>query len=91
MLEVLPTATLQPVIATARKLVVIAHLMLKNREPYRYAVPATTRDTTQGQPKGMRVHKTPALDEVYSDEGLPAKPLSELGAGETKILTEMKV
>ena len=32
------------VVATARKLVVIAHLMLKNREPYRYAVPATTRD-----------------------------------------------
>ena len=50
MLEVLPTATLQPVIATARKLVVIAHLMLKNREPYRYAVPATTRDTTQVRP-----------------------------------------
>ena len=32
------------VVATARKLVVIAHLMLKNREPYRYALPDTTRD-----------------------------------------------
>lgn len=31
------------VVATARKLVVIAHLMLKNNEPYRYAVPATTK------------------------------------------------
>ena len=102
------------VVATARKLVVIAHLMLKNREPYRYAVPATTRDKLAGlrvaatgvrrrksgplrepmqsQPEGIRVHKTPALNEVYSDEGLPAaKPLSELGAGETKMLTEMKL
>jgi transposase len=32
------------VVATARKLVVITHLMLKNREPYRYVVPAVTRD-----------------------------------------------
>ena len=31
------------VVATARKLVVIAHLMLKNNEPYRYALPETTR------------------------------------------------
>ncbi len=31
------------VVATARKLVVIAHLMLKNKEPYRYALPETTR------------------------------------------------
>jgi hypothetical protein len=102
------------VVATARKLVVTAHLMLKNREPYRCAVPATTRDKLAGlrvaatgvqrrksgplhepmqsQPEGIRVHKTPALNEVYSDEGLPAaKSLSELGVGETKILTEMKV
>ncbi len=102
------------VVATARKLVVIAHLMLKNREPYRYAVPATTRDKLAGlrvaatgvrrrksgplrepmqsQPEGIRVHKTPALNEVYTDEGLPAaKSLSELRAGETKMLTEMKL
>ena len=88
--------------------------MLKNREPYRYAVPATTREKLAGlrvaatgvrrrksgplrepmqsQPEGIRVHKTPALNEVYSDEGLPAaKSLSELGAGETKMLTEMKL
>jgi hypothetical protein len=101
-------------IRAARKLVVIAHLMLKNREPYRYAVPATTRDKLAGlrvaatgvrrrksgplrepmqsQPEGIRVHKTPALNEVYSDEGLPAaKPLSALGAGETKMLAEMKL
>ena len=31
------------VVATARKLVVIAHLMLKNNEPYRYALPEPTR------------------------------------------------
>jgi len=31
------------VVATARKLVVIAHLMLKNKEPYRYALPEPTR------------------------------------------------
>ena len=31
------------VVATARKLVVIAHLMLKNQKPYRYAVPSTTQ------------------------------------------------
>jgi transposase len=30
------------VVATARKLVVIAWLMLKNKEPYRYALPKTT-------------------------------------------------
>ena len=28
---------------SVRKLVVIAHLMLKNNEPYRYALPETTR------------------------------------------------
>jgi transposase len=36
------------VVATARKLVVIAHLMLKNRKPYRYAVPAITPDKLAG-------------------------------------------
>jgi transposase len=31
------------VVATARKLVTVAYYMLKNREPYRYAVPARTQ------------------------------------------------
>jgi transposase len=35
------------IVATARKLVTIAFLMLKNNEPYRYAVPSTTEDKLQ--------------------------------------------
>jgi transposase len=42
------------VVATARKLVVIAHLMLKQREPYRYALPETTR----GKLAALRVAAT---------------------------------
>ncbi len=42
------------VVATARKLVVIAHLMLKNNEPSRYALPETTR----GKPADLRVAAT---------------------------------
>ena len=50
------------------------------------------RPEDQSQPEGIRVHKTPALNEVYTDEGLPAaKSLSELRAGKIKILTEMKL
>ena len=92
------------VVATARKLVVIAHLMLKNNEPYRYALPETTRDKLadlrvaatgerrkksgplrepmQRREPGVRARKTPALNEVYADEALPAaKALAELATG----------
>jgi len=102
------------VVATARKLVVIAHLMLKNNEPYRYAQPETTRgkladlrvaatgerrkksgplrEPMQRREPGVRARKTPALNEVYADEALPAaKGLAELAAGERKALAAMGV
>lgn len=102
------------VVATARKLVVIAHLMLKNKEPYRYALPETTRgkladlrvlatgerrkksgplrEPMQRREPGVRARKTPALNEVYANEALPgAKKLTELSAGERKVLETMGV
>lgn len=102
------------VVATARKLVVIAHLMLKHKEPYRYALPETTRgkladlrvlatgerrkksgplrEPMQRREPGVRARKTPALNEVYADEALPAaKELTELAAGERRVLDAMGV
>jgi transposase len=83
------------VVATARKMVTIAVHMLKNKEPYRYALPRATDEKLSalrvkvtgekrkhGLPKGVRpVSKigggksrtTPALDEVYTREGLPTR------------------
>jgi transposase len=83
------------VVATARKMVTIAVHMLKNKEPYRYALPratdeklaalrvkATGEKRKTGIPKGAKpVSKlgggksrtTPALDEVYTRQGLPSR------------------
>jgi transposase len=83
------------VVATARKMVTIAVHMLKNKEPYRYALPRTTDEKLAalrvkatgekrrtGIPKGTKpVSKigagksrtTPALDEVYTRQGLPSR------------------
>jgi transposase len=83
------------VVATARKMVTIAVHMLKNKEPYRYALPratdeklaalrvkATGAKRKTGNPKGsMGISKlgtgksrtTPALDEVYTRQGLPRR------------------
>lgn len=81
------------VIATARKLVTIAYLMLKHNEPYRYAKPdvvknkltdcrrkakaATTR--TDGESDGSR------LNDLYREHGLPAcQPPAAWSAGERR-------
>ncbi|HEX6799968.1 MAG TPA: IS110 family transposase [Gemmatimonadaceae bacterium] len=95
------------VVATARKLVVIAWHLLEHQEPYRYAVPRTTasklaqvrvlatgqrrrggvamgtrRPASYGNGHGTRT--LPALDAVYSAEGLPARP--PRAHGETRML-----
>jgi transposase len=96
------------VVATARKMVTIGWHMLKNKEPYRYAIPRATENKLAGLrvkatgekrqggvPKGAkRIAKlgsggsrtTKPLDEVYRQQGLPArKPLSD---GEKRIVRE---
>jgi transposase len=83
------------VVATARKMVTIAVHMLKNKEPYRYAIPRATdaklaglRVKTTGEkrkggvPKGVKavskvggggIRTIPALDDVYTRQGLPRR------------------
>jgi transposase len=96
------------VVATARKMVTIAVHMLKNKEPYRYALPratdeklaalrvkATGEKRKHGLPKGVKTvskigggksRTTPALDEVYTREGLPSRrPRSR---GEERMIRE---
>jgi hypothetical protein len=62
--------------AVARKLVTIAHLMLKNNEPYRYARPELRRErfarlrgsdpeSAGGSPKSLRPGAVSGLAEVY--------------------------
>ncbi|MGB8932137.1 MAG: IS110 family transposase [Anaeromyxobacteraceae bacterium] len=73
------------VVATARKLVVIAWLMLKNGEPYRYALPrpterklsrlrvaATGRKKTGGLPKGSS--RPPNYGSGVGSRTIPALP-----------------
>ena len=80
----------------ARKMVTIGWHMLKNKEPYRYAIPRTTDDKLAGlrvkatgekrktwRSEGGQVpiskigtgksRTTPALDEVYTRQGLPGR------------------
>jgi hypothetical protein len=52
------------VVATARKLVTVAFLMLKHNEPYRYAEPDTVREK---------------LSEVRRKAGEPAPPRTAAG------------
>jgi transposase len=83
------------VIATARKLVTIAYLMLKNNEPYRYAKPELVKgklDECQrkaGQVAPARERPaSPAADrlnEVYRSHGLPASQApAEWSTGERR-------
>jgi len=75
------------IVATARKLVTIAYLMLKTNEPYRYAKPATVREklndvrrkaeVTSGKSEPKRIAKNGTdecasrLNGVYTGAGLP--------------------
>ena len=78
------------VVAAARKLVVIAYLMLKHQEPYRYAKPETVRR------KFNRLHRTAGraperasadLGQICRDGGLPSlRAYDELPAGERRML-----
>jgi transposase len=83
------------VVATARKMVTIGWHMLKNKEPYRYAIPRATDDKLAGlrvrvtgekrktgPAKGSkacsklgvgRSRTIPALDGVYTRQGLPVR------------------
>lgn len=83
--------------ATARKLVVVAYLMLKNNEPYRYARPELMREKFSKLGKTATGEKSPVLQtrpksglpEVYAAAKLPAaKPPEELPSGERRMLEE---
>lgn len=61
------------IVATARKLVTIAYLMLKNNEPYRY-----------GQPDSIRA-KLRIVERALEEEGeAPKEPCERKGTGEPK-------
>ncbi len=86
--------------ATARKLVLVAFLMLKNNEPYRYARPELMRkkfsqlgETATGKRSPVLRSKPKAgLVEVYTAANLPpVKPPQELPRGERRMLEERKL
>lgn len=86
--------------ATARKLVVVAYLMLKSNEPYRYARPELMRTkfadlgktATGKQSPVLRSKPQARLPEVYSAAKLPSpKPPQKLPRGERRMLEERKL
>jgi transposase len=94
------------IVATARKLVTIAFLMLKNNEPYRYAQPERVRaklrhvqraaeeSRSKGPGAKPEVQSEPAnrLNRTYTRVGLPtAQSPEEWSAGEWRILEEAGV
>lgn len=83
------------VVATARKLVTIAFLMLKNNEPYRYAVPELTKtklSRVRFRATGVRSEPSPngkakGLVDVYAREKLPSiTPVDQVSEGERRML-----
>jgi transposase len=68
------------VVATARKMVTIAVHMLKNKEPYRYALPRATEDKLAG----LRVRATGEKRKTGIPKG--SKPVSKLGAGKSRTI-----
>lgn len=82
------------VIATARKLVTVAYLMLKNNEPYRYAKPDVVKDKLAacrgkaGKSPGRAKAADPdgsRLNDLYREHGLPAcQPPAGWSAGERR-------
>jgi transposase len=92
------------IIAVARKLVLVAYLMLKNNEPYRYARPdLMAKKFTQlrskhkvAQPRTAQPSLRPVartgLPAVYAAVGLPAVTAPEqLPAGERRMLADRKL
>jgi transposase len=92
------------VIATARKLVTIAYLMLKNNEPYRYAkidvvknkLTECRRKSQQPAAKRARVSRlsaeTSPLNDLYRQHGLPScQSPDEWSAGERRALERAEV
>ena len=88
------------IVATARKLVTIAFLMLKHQEPYRYAKPELMRTKFrdlhyQATGKRLPIQRTQrprGLAEIYRSIGLPdtAAP-AELPKGERAMLEKRKL
>jgi transposase len=81
--------------AVARKLVTIAYLMLRNNEPYRYAVPKRvhTKFTKLGSRATGKPARTPPgkaprdLPQTYDRHGLPpARHFDQLPSGERQML-----
>jgi transposase len=94
------------IMAVARKLVTIAHLMLKHNEPYRYAKPQlmtdkfvklirkSTADAAESrkQTAALRAAARKGLGAVYETAGVPrATPPEALAPGERKVLKERKL
>ena len=86
--------------AVARKLVTIAHLMLKNNEPYRYARPELMREKftalkvmpTGQKAKNFAPKMKPGLADIYSAAKLPRVTIpDQLPKGEQKMLTDRKL
>lgn len=63
------------VVALARKLAVLIWHLLHQGEPYRYAVPASTRTKLRAlvpREQRTRARRLPAtLDQVYTEAGIP--------------------
>ena len=94
------------IVATARKLVTIAFLMLKNNEPYRYAQPERVRAKLRHIERAAESTDSPKpiangdpksepanrLNRTYTRTGLPlAQTPDEWSAGERRVLEEAGV
>jgi transposase len=89
------------VIATARKLVTVAYLMLKHNEPYRYAKPDVVRGKLNEcrRKAGQAPDRTPEagedgsrLNDLYRQHGLPTcQPPADWSAGERRSLADPEV
>ena len=88
------------IVATSRKLVTIAFLMLKHHEPYRYAKPELMRQkfrrlhymATGERLPPQRTQRPRALNEIYRAAGLPcAISGNELPKGERAMLEKRKI
>ena len=88
------------IVATARKLVTIAFLMLKHHEPYRYAKPELMRKKFRGlhylatgeRLPRQRSKRPRDLNEIYRAVGLPSvTSLHDLPQGERGMLENRKI
>jgi transposase len=75
------------VVATARKLAILAWHGLTTGQPYRYAIPATTQAKLAKLPGGGRTIKS--LPEVFASENVPAA--APAPAGETRHLAAIEL